>query len=206
MHLSRPGRLIASIVSAVPDLALGATFLITWLQPYRLGDQMVKYLIGIMLLEFIIIHSAAFMGTVAISRKRKSQKVLALVGFGLFYSLFAGGFSLAFKSPWPLIAFWGLTLNRLSRVIVGGAFSEDEKQLMLGEWAMSTVFYLLFVFMTVLLPVPRFGITPSVVSNQGLPGEGLWIDDPHRAIAFGFLYFTSLGAVSLMTWKWVPER
>lgn len=206
MRLERPGRVLASVVSALPDLTLGLTFLVTWFQPYRFGDRMVKHLVAIMLLEFIIIHSSVFMGTAAISSSTTGQKLKTLAGFGLLYSLFAGAFSLGFQTPWPLIAFWGLTLNRLLRVIIGGAFSEDEKTLMLAEWAMATVFYLLFVFATVILPVPRFGITRAVVSDQEFSGSGLWIDEPHRAIAFGFLYFTTLGLASLTTFKLVPSR
>lgn len=200
------GRVMGSVVSALPDLALGATFLVTWIQPSRFGDRMVRHLVLVMLLEFVIIHSAALMGSVAISRADGRGKAKTLLGFALLYSLFAGGFSLAFGSLWPLVAFWGLCLNRLLRVILGGGFGKNEKSLMTAEWRLSTLSYLLFVFVTVLLPIPELGITRAVVSAQDLPGSGLWIDRPQKAIAFGFLYFTTLGIASLVTVKWVPAK
>lgn len=196
------GAIVASVVSAIPDFALAATFLITWISPTRLGERMVPHLVLVMLLEFIIIHSSAFMGNVAISEMTRLKKTGAILGLGAFYSLFAGGFSLAFRSPWPLVAFWGLTLNRLLRAILGGALGKVEKTLMTMEWVSTTVFYLLFVFLTVLLPVPRFGIRFPL---EGV-GEGLWIDEPQRVMAFGFLYFTALGILNVSTFRWLPGK
>lgn len=204
--LRHVGRLTASVIAAIPDLGIGMTFLITWIDPLALGGGMVRHLLLVMMIEFIVIHSAAFMGSVAIAQKGAWRTIGAIVGFGLFYSVFAGAFSLAFRTWWPLVAFWGLTLNRLLRVILGGAFSENEKELMTKEWATTGALYVILVFVTLFPPLPRFGITPAVVAAQELPGSGAWIDDPHRVIAFGFLYFTILAVISLSTVKWVPRR
>lgn len=64
------------------------------------------------------------------------------------------------------------------------------------------MFYLAFVFVTTLLPMPKLGITPAVVDAQDLPGSGLWIDEPHRVIAFGFLYFSTWGISELYAHRW----
>jgi hypothetical protein len=55
--------------------------------------------------------------------------------------------------------------------------------------------YVLGVFVTVILPLPRLGITPEVVAQLGIPGSGLWVERPHTVIAFGLLYFGALAAV-----------
>ena len=200
------GRVTASVIAALPDLALGIAFLITWIDPNALGERVVRHLMLLMLLEFIVIHSAAFMGSVAIAQTSAWRKTGTILGFGLLYSVFAGSFSLAFSTPWPLIAFWGLTLNRLLRVILGGGFSNDEKQLMNREWATTAGLYVLFVFLTIVPPVPRLGVTSAAMEGQDLPGSGIWIDEPQRLIAFGFLYFTTLAVVSLSTVRWVPQH
>ncbi len=53
--------------------------------------------------------------------------------------------------------------------------------------------YVFGVFATIVLPVPRLGITPEVVAGQGFTSSGAWIEEPQRVIAFGVLYFTILG-------------
>jgi hypothetical protein len=108
----------------------------------------------------------------------------------LFYSIFVGGFALSFKTWWPLGAFWGLSLNRLLGSLVGQAPKGREKDLVQQGWGVSAVLYLLFTFATLLLPIPRFGLTDAVVGALELPGEGIWVDEPHRVISFGFLYFS----------------
>jgi len=126
----------------------------------------------------------------------------AIVGLGLFYSLFVAGFALAFKTWWPFVAFWVLTANRLLGILVGQAPEGEEKALIQGGWAVTCVTYLVFVFATTLLPIPTLGITDAVVARQDLPGSGLWVDQPHRVIAFGFFYFATVGWSELYSHAW----
>lgn len=144
------------------------------------------------------------MGSMAIAQTGPARKTAAILGLAAFYSVFAGGFALAFSSMWPLLAFWGLTLNRLLRVLLGGGFSSEEKELMKREWATSSALYLFLTLSTLIIPLPSFGITTEVIAAQNLPGSGVWIEQPQRVIALGFLYFSSLAAMSLLTVKWVP--
>jgi hypothetical protein len=184
----------AKLLSALPDVALSATFLLTWIQPAWLGLDRIQFLLSVMLLEFIIIHSSVFMGQVLLSKSSGRAKLTALVGFGLFYSLFAGGFSLALKSWWPITAFWGLTLNKFLFVIMRTVPGDEEKWTWQSNWGLHAMFYLGGVFATTFLPLPRLGITGQVLSEIHLPGGGLWIEQPWRVLAFGFVYF---GAVAL---------
>ena len=130
---------LADVLSALPDFCLPATFLITWVRPLAFGDRMVAYLMLVMLLEFIVVHSAGFMGSAAMGS---------------------------------------------------------------GDRRKGAVFYLVFVGITTVLPLPKLGITAAVVSAQELPGEGLWIEQPHRVIAFGFLYFSAWGISELYAHRW----
>jgi hypothetical protein len=142
------------------------------------------------------------MGDVLIGTVARGRKTSALLGLGLFYTVFVGGFSLAFRQWWPLWSFWGLTLNRLLGVILGQAPAGEEADFMRRTWAATVVFYLVFTFATALLPVPRLGVTSEVVDRIGLPGSGLWIDQPWRVLAFGFLYFTAVGISELSGHRW----
>jgi len=164
----------------------------------------------VLLMEFIIIHSSAFMGTVILSTAPRRKRGIGVIGLGLFYTLFVGGFCLAFHVVWPLVAFGSLTANRLSGLLLIGQATDEERLAMQRGWAACAICYLVFVGATVILPVPRFALTPDYVAGQHLTGGGLWIDQPHRALAAGFLYFTAVGVSELFEHRWtasgIPAR
>ncbi len=187
----------ADLGAALPDFAIAATFVITWVAPTALGDLMVTRLLMVMLLEFIVVHSSAFMGTVVVSDGPRGAKAVAILGLGALYSLFAGAFSLAFHSWWPILAFWALTLNRLLGVLIGQAPEGREKAAVMAGWGIGAASYLGFTFLTLFIPIPRLGITPEVVSAQHFTSSGIWIDQPWRVMAFGTLYFFTIACTEL---------
>lgn len=178
---------------------MAAFCLLVWVRPDLTGPAAIGTITLVMLLEFIVVHSAAFMGSVALgdpgtSKLLKYGKVKAVLGLGLFYTLFVAGFALAFGTWWPILAFWLLTLNRL----LGAILTRDEptalqQKAMAAGWAVGAVVYVLGAMITTVGPVPRLGIAPSVVNAADLPGEGIWIGEPYRAVAFGVVYFGVLG-------------
>jgi hypothetical protein len=197
---------VGAIVAAIPDLALAGMFLITWVSPQTLGEKPLRYLMLVMLMEFIIVHSSAFLGTVVYSDLLPGKKTLAVVGLGAFYTTFVGAFAMMFREWWPVTAFWGLILNRLANVLLGNVPEGRERDLVMASWAVSAAAYVGCTFITVFLPLPRIGLTPDVVAGQALPGEGLWIDQPHRLVAAGFLYFAIQGAWNLFGEQWLQPR
>lgn len=188
------------LLAALPDFALAGAFLVTWIEPTALGDEVVRYFLLTMLLEFIIVHSSAFMGNVVLSRDNPSRRVRGLFWLGLFYTLFFGGFALGFGTWWPVWAFWGLTFNRMLSILIGDAPEGRERQYVRAGWALSVLYYLGGVFATVLLPVPELGMTSGVRSALDLPGGGLWVDEPQRVLAFGVVYFGLTGIGEVMGW------
>ena len=191
---------VRRLLAAAPDLALAAAFLVTWLRPTALGEGVVPYFMLTMLLEFVIVHSSGFMGSVVLSREDPGRRMKALLGLGLFYTLFVGGFALGFGVWWPVVAFWGLTLNRMLSVLLGDAPEGMERRYVRAGWALSVLYYLGGVFLTVLAPLPELGLTASVRSTLDLPGSGLWVDEPHRVLAFGVVYFGMTGIGELAGW------
>jgi hypothetical protein len=182
-----------SVIAAIPDLVLGLLCLTTWVAPGLLGVHWVRDVVLLMLMEFIVIHSSAFMGTAAWNGfGNKLPRSIAIVGLGLFYSLFVGAFAFIFKTWAPLLGFWGLTLNRLLGTVIFPIDGENIE--MMKSWAACTFFYLIAVFATTLLPVPAFGITPDVIAAADVPGDsGLWVTRPYTVVAAGFLYYTACG-------------
>jgi hypothetical protein len=125
------------------------------------------------------------------------RKTLAAVGLGLVYSTILLGFALALEAWWPLWAFWGLTLNRLTNALLAGKAAKEARTRVANDWATSVAWYLLWVIATSLLWVPALGITPGVVAAAGLPGEGLWVAQPQRVVVAGAGYFLCQAWVEL---------
>src|SRR5262245_5947535 len=148
-----------------------------------------------MLVEFFVIHSSAFMGVIIVAGpSSRFKKMMSVVGLGIFYSVFIVAFAAIFQQWWPSTAFCLLILNRLTPVLLGTRLTSDQEAVQSVGWASSVLLYLLWAFATTLLPVPHLGVTADVIAANKLPGSGLWVDEPNRVIAFGAFYFTSQGA------------
>jgi hypothetical protein len=185
---------LGNVASALPDFILSAFCLTAWVAPGRLAPDAVNWILLTMLLEFVVMHSAAFMGLQLIATGDRRARALSVLGLGLFYSIFAGGFAAAFHSWWPLVSFWLLTLNRLTGVLFKQSPGGEERAFLQAGWAASGISYLLGAGLTTFLPLPRLGITADVVSELHLTGSGLWVSEPWRVVAFGVLYFAAMGA------------
>jgi hypothetical protein len=193
---------IAAVLASLPDFALAAVACITWVSPATLGEEKVAWFLGLMLLEFIVVHSAAFLGAIALSDAPRSRRLVQALGLSAFYTLFAAGFALGMKHWWPLAAFWGLTVNRLLGIALGQAPRGKERELMQAGWAAGAMAYLFGAFVTVLAPLPAFGVRPEMLGAAGEDSSGLWIDEPHRVVAFAMVYFTLAGLFTLFAHRW----
>jgi hypothetical protein len=184
---------ISDLIAAAPDLILSAMFLAVWIDPMVLGAGMAEDLVMLMILEFIVIHSSVLLGATLLdpSNPKRGKMLLFLCGV---YLLFALAISASVKSHWPLTYLVGLTVNRFLGLLLGQAPTGKEKDMMMGLWAASAVYYLLGAFGTILIPLPELGLGRHA---PHLPGEGLWVDEPHRAIAFGFIYFAANGMTAM---------
>lgn len=191
------------IAGAFPDSVTAGIFLYAWIAPIAWRKTLVADLMLVMLVEFILIHSAPFLGSIILaSGKSEKKRFQAFAGFTFFYSLFIGAFALSFKTWWPVIAFTWLISAKLVSLFSGREHTARDKQRMMGYWGASVVYYLLAVFATLFLPVPELGITLHG-SAYGIPGSGEWVSHPNIVVAAGFLYFVLLAATKLFekpTW------
>lgn len=188
---------------ALPDAITAGIFLYAWIAPLAWRKTLVAELMLVMLVEFILIHSAPFLGNIVLASNLPMQKRLKLfLVFAFFYSLFIGSFAVGFQSWLPVIAFAWLISAKLVSLVTDREHAERDKQRMRGYWAVSAGFYLLAVFVPLFLPVPELGITRHG-SAYGIPGGGEWVSNPHTVISAGFLYFGLLAATKLVekpTW------
>ncbi|KPK58411.1 MAG: hypothetical protein AMK73_09320 [Planctomycetes bacterium SM23_32] len=184
-------------MAAAPDFVLAAAFLLTWVAPTTLGQQAVRRLMNVIELEFIVVHATGALGAIAVSGMTRSMKVTMFSGLAVVYFFFVGAISKMSGSVWPLVSFYGLMFAKLPAVVFGMRQAEGKKGALLW-WPVMAVAYVMGAFVTAFLPLPRLGITAQVIAAQGFVNEGgIWVDEPQRVMAFGFLYFVVLGFYAL---------
>ena len=200
-----PQSVLAALGDGMGDLVLAGLFLLTWITPEASLALPLSAALMTMLLEFIVVHSTGFMGTAALADEAASKRVLSILGLGVFYTLFVGGFALAFETWWPLAAFWALTLNRSLSILFDPSPGLAQRMLARKSWAAITISYLTAVFFTTLVPMPELGIDSGVVAAAHLPASGLWVDQPERVVAAGFLHFTICAISAFFGHRWIPD-
>lgn len=190
----------ASAWAALPDGITAAGFALVWLFPFALDSLSVKTALLVMLLEFFLIHATGFFTAIGASPKvSRAWRLLALGGLTLFYLAMVVAFARSFGEWWPVLAFLWLAVGKAVWALGTRAKQGDDAALLpMVAWAGSVVAYLFGAFLTVLVPLPRLGMTEQVQPRFGLEGGGLWIDEPHRVVAFGLVYFGLLCAAKLL--------
>lgn len=184
---------LSRFLGALPDAVAAGFFLINWIAPHTFGIDAVRNGMLIMLVEFVLIHASVFLGNAALEESTsRRNKVMAMGGFAAFYLMFVTSFAWIFKSWWPFVAFGWLLASKLGIALDTRQTPFERRHAMQSDWAIGTMAYLTGVFITVLIPLPRLGITAEAASRLDLPGEGLWVSQPHTVIAFGTIYFALL--------------
>jgi hypothetical protein len=194
---------LAAVLNAAPDLATAAAFVVTWVAPTTFGERALSRFMLVMLLEFFVVHSSAFIGAVALSDLPRAKRAVAVLGLSSLYLLFVVVLGFAFHDWWPVAAFGLLTLNRLLGVLLGQAAGDEQKAFVMRGWAASVAFYVGGCFLTIFLPLPALGVTRAVVEAQHFSASGLWIDEPQRVLAFGVVYFCLMGWSELRSHAWI---
>lgn len=186
-------------LAAAPDLALAGWFVLGWAAPQVIGRQAAGMLVGVMVLEFIIIHAsiALVAAPQAIAQKAadgvwwKSEKAV-FAGLLLMYSVAAAGISAAFQTAWLFAGFWILMANKfIGDWLTPSAQAEDRMQRHMARWGISAGLYLFLTAGSIFIPVPRLAATSAST------GDGLWEQHPEQAVMMGALYFALLGFCEL---------
>ncbi len=187
---------LGAFAAAVPCIYLSWALFSTWADPMaRDGGSWVRFGVGLMVLEFVLLHSGAFMAMVLKLDANPVKRSLMLLGMALLYGLMAWAFSAATDSPALLWIFGGVVAGRLLTGIID---REAGFQALMARSGFGVGLYLLVTMLTIFVPVPEWGITSSVV-NEVYPdrGSGLWEKDPERAVAGAAVYFGLMGLLEV---------
>lgn len=187
---------LGCLASAIPYFILAVVLTRAWIDPMSVDEgAWVPLAVGLMALEFILLHSGVFMGTVAFQARSAARRYGTFALLAGFYGIFAVAFSLG-TGGWEIFEIFGfLMAGRLVTLVV--AAGEGKKQL-ISRSAAGIVIYLPVVFLTVFVPFPELGVTAEVL-REVYPGRGggIWEQHPERAMAGAILYFGLMGFFEL---------
>ncbi len=175
---------------------MAGLFITAWWWPLQLEDgRWVKLGVGVMVLEFILVHSGGVMHHLMVEKAAWNplQQVLGFIGL---YLLFGASIALVFKSWWLLGSFALVMSGRLYAVFHG--MGEMDRAIAQRRMSASVLLYLGLLFTTLVLPVPPGGVTPEILDSVWPNrGGGAWTDQPEKALAMGAAYFLLLGLVEM---------
>ncbi|MFC1497939.1 hypothetical protein ACFLS1_05635 [Verrucomicrobiota bacterium] len=195
--------LFFGVMGTAPCWMIAVLFLRTWQTPMAIDEgRWVKLSVGIMVLEFILVHSGGFFAACSQRKDKtgkpinKSHRIKLMSGLVCVYTMFAVSFSLAFDS-WTL--FWIFCWVTTSRFLTMLFNAKDGPRMMIYRSGVSVLLYVSSAFISVFVKLPRGGITKEVL-NQVYPGRGSgeWEKNPQQALLAGMLYFGFLGLWELV--------
>mgnify|MGYP003675147114 CR=1 FL=1 len=187
---------IAAIAAALPCFYLSWILVNVWRDPMEWDEgNWVRLGVGLLLLEFVLLHSGAFIVGMLGQKQQIKTPLRMAIGLLAFYSLIVWGFSKSLDVPALIWIFAGITLGRSLNLLRNPT---ESKHAIMARSGIGVLLYLLVVAGTVFLPIPELGITNSVL-NEVYPGRGsgLWETQPERAIAGAALYFLLIGLAEI---------
>lgn len=188
-------RLPGRVFSALPDLLTAIACMVVWISPMTFGQDAVKTVVLMMLMEFLMVHGTGFFTGIAfMDNVKPAKRLLGMAGLLCFYAMFVAAFAFSFKAWWPVWVFAWLAISKALWIFINPRDRDAEMDRQMKSWAFSTAAYLAAVFATLMLPIPELGITASIRPELGLSGSGEWIEHPHIAVAgMAFYYFAIAG-------------
>lgn len=196
MPIARSDRL-RRLGAAAPDAVTALGFLVLWLLPLAFGPTAVGNAVTVIGIEFIFVHAGGFLGMVVFgAASARLARLLWLGVFGAGYLALLTVIVYRTGQWWPVPVFAWLLLGKFALVV--GHPSLEQRRRAISGWVLATFAYVLGAVATAFLPLPSLSLDADTVSQLSLSGGGLWIEQPHRAMAFGTLYF---GVLAWSKWR-----
>lgn len=198
----RKSHLLARLLGALPDAMTAGFFVVLWVAPRLLWPQALRTGLLMMLVEFILVHAAGMLGGMVLAKEgERGKQWKTILAFGAIYLVFIAAWSWQFQAWWPLLALGWLLAGKLSLVLQSLPTADKQHQLQ-STWAIGVLAYLVGVGLTTFLPIPRLGLTRTVVAAADLPASGgHWLSHPQSVVAFGAFYFGVLALVKVLGFR-----
>ncbi len=197
---------LAALFSIIPSLMLIWVLMQTWLDPLTTQNgAWLRGAIALMLLEFVSLHSGAFLGALAAGVSSSLVRWVMYLALAVVYTIFVYGVALSLND-FTILKLYGLLLvGRFITIVTAGP--EDRHRLarraFLGVGA-----FMAAIVLTTILPVPELGITHKVLNTlMPVRGTSVWESRPQTVIAAAIIYFSIMVVVEIkLTWWPSPVK
>ena len=167
----------------------------TWQTPMAVEQgRWVSLGIGIMGLEFILVHSGIILPALAAAKSVIGRKPIFLVS--AMYALFAAGMAFGLKNTMLFWTFSGIMVPRWIGTVID---SDKANEQQVRRSRTSVMLYLGVIFLSVLIRFPRGGLTPEILDSVYPDrGTGVWEQHPQQGLVAGIIYFGAMGIAEMI--------
>ncbi len=182
----------SGLAGTIPEFFMAYIYIVTWFIPFGLGDFMVRDLsllitieIATLALLFMIYILGSLNGNDAADGAEFARMFFIIVSAG-WWLLMTACYLAGYSKTWLLLLIWILFLGKFTAMI--GSWGLDRNTFSLtGRLTVMFILYFSMLSFVYCVPLPYLGIDASLAS--GLPQTIFFSAEPHKAIAFGFLYY-----------------
>ena len=196
-------RIVLAALGGLPLLLLALLMLRVWMDPMSVDDGgWVRLAATMVLVEFLLLHSGAFMAAGPVVCERRWLRLAWFLGFGLVY--FAGLFAFARWTGGQFVIWllFGVLVSRLFSLVV---LDDKKATIMMLQRSAMGIMILVLTALIIFLPLPKLGITEEVRYAAFGKIDDLLSEYPERTMAWGVLYYLIMGCVEVYVGWWLPN-
>jgi hypothetical protein len=190
-------RLIPSIIGAASCWWMAITLFRAWQTPMAVEEGRWVHLgVGIMALEFILIHSGVLLPGFSMSKVTNEMGRQWIFLGSIVYLIFGAAIVFGFKSLMLLGIFAGIMIPRWISVV------SDSDKMKMQQILRSFLCMGLFIgvgLLCLFVHFSRGGLTPEML-DRVYPnrGSGIWEQNPQQVLVGGVIYFSMAGMVEMI--------
>lgn len=191
-------RLLPNFIGALSCWGMAFTLYRTWQTPLAVEEGRWVHLgIGIMALEFILIHSSILLSGLSLSKVTNEMGRQWLYLGSVVYLIFGAAIVFGFKSLMLLGIFAGIMIPHWISAV---SDSDKTKMQQILRSFIKMGLYVGVGFLCVLVHFSSGGLTPEIL-DRVYPNRGseIWEQNPQQVIVGGVIYFSIAGVVEIFT-------
>ncbi len=199
----------SGLAGSLPEFFMAYMFMVTWAYPFSYGDSMVKDLRFLIMVEvlllavlFFLYLFGSFVGNDVASGADWAKMLFLLISLG-WAVLILGCYLVDYPKTWLIFLIWFLFFSKFVAML--GLWQMDMNRFAItGRLTVKFILYFSILSFVSCTPFPVLGIDEMVISAQS--GTGLFISEPHKGLALGFLYYLSAALFEVFLSIKKPER
>jgi len=197
-------RIVLALAGGIPVLIVSGILLSIWIDPGSVADgRWVKLAAMMIIIEFVLLHSGAFMAVGPAVWKKSTQQLAWFTAMCLFYGLFL--VAIAHWSEGGAYVVWMLVGILLSRLLTLVILRDKRGTMMMLMRSALGMMVLMASLLLTSFAWPEFGISDTVVWEAFGRQDDALSENPERFIAAGVVYFAIMGLIELWAGWRLPD-